>query len=279
MINRELYSPELEKTYWWFRGRRAILSRLLSRFVSGAQSRSLKILEVGCGTGGNFEVLSQHGHVVGLDIALGAFAHSEGQWPLVLGDGLRLPFREQTFDAVFALDLLEHLEDDGALLREFSRVLRDDGSLVLTVPAVKSLWSGHDVALAHWRRYARKELVGKVNSAGFQIRKLTFALGLLFPLIYVFRKLQNLFFKLGRRKQHPAGIVRLPRLLNGLFVLLLKLEAGILPWVSLPFGVSLVCVATKSRRKAELPPGRESAGLVPDPPPNQEGQAAHNGEQ
>jgi len=226
-----------------------MLTRLLSHFLRHQEGQGLRVLEVGCGTGGNLEMLSRRGDVVALDVSHHALRVCDQQCRLVLGDAQRLPFKPGTFDAIFALDLLEHLENDKDLLHELFRALKDEGCLVLTVPAVKSLWSGHDVALGHFRRYGREELLDKVRDAGFQVTKLTFALSLLFPFIYLFRKAQNLQFRIGRARQHPTGLVQLPRPVNAAFVLFLKLEALLLPWVSLPAGVSLVCIASKHRSR------------------------------
>jgi ubiquinone/menaquinone biosynthesis C-methylase UbiE len=180
-------------------------------------------LDLGCGTGGSFSLLRNFGTVIGLDVSPLAlkFAKEKGMKHLVLGSAENLPFADNCLDLVAALDVLEHLDDDCQALREIWRVLKPNGAFVFTVPAFMSLWSVHDIALAHKRRYAICPLL---------------------PAVFVFRKMQNLFMR-GRK---PAtALIELPSPLNRLLIELLRLEATLIPFVRLPFGVSLVGLAEK----------------------------------
>ncbi|MER3501143.1 MAG: methylase [Candidatus Fervidibacterota bacterium] len=233
----------LEDRYWWFVGRRYIVRALALRFWRPCSNPAL-ILDLGCGTGGSFALLRRWGMVVGLDpseVAL-QFARQRGIKALVQGDGHFLPFANERFDLVAVLDVLEHLDDDERALREIWRVLKPGGAMVFTVPAFMSLWSVHDIALAHRRRYLYSDLFRKVGQAGFAVRQLSYAICLLMPAVFVFRKGQNW---LMRGKAPATALIELPDFLNRLLIALLRGEATILPFLRLPFGVSLVGVAEK----------------------------------
>lgn len=234
---------KLEDRYWWFVGRRFIVGALLRRFWRPPDNPPL-ILDLGCGTGGTFPLLRRFGTVVGLDASLTAlrFAYRRGKTTLVLGDGQHLPFASASFDLVAVLDVLEHLDDDEGALREIFRVLKKGGAVVFTVPAFMSLWSVHDIALEHRRRYLVGELAAKLRRAGFHIRQLSFAICPVLPVVFVFRKVQNW---LMRGKEAATALIELPDPFNRLLIALLQLEAVLLPHCRLPFGVSLVGVAEK----------------------------------
>jgi SAM-dependent methyltransferase len=142
---------DLEETYWWFVGRRAILERVLRRF--GKHGRVA--VDVGCGSGRNLQLLSSYADfVIGLDRSSTALelAASHGL-AAARADGRAVPLASSSVDLLSSLDVLEHLDEDQLALEEFHRVLRPDGLLLLTVPAYRFLWSEHDEALMHRRRY------------------------------------------------------------------------------------------------------------------------------
>ncbi len=220
MISTDRYSKHLETHHWWWRSRRALVESLL------AGQHDLRILEVGCGLGGNLPVLATHGQVVGLDIA--------GQPPL-LGDAESLPFREGAFDLVVCMDVLEHLDDDLAL-EEMAEVLKPGGELLVTVPASPRLWSDHDRALGHRRRYTRPGLRGLLLEHGFEPVFLSYFAAALYPIALV-----------QRRRQLWNGLEWAPpRWVNGLLQGYMALERFWLKdevWGSLPFGTSLYALA------------------------------------
>ncbi|MCX7967070.1 MAG: class I SAM-dependent methyltransferase [Armatimonadetes bacterium] len=239
----------LEDRYWWFVGRRFIVSSLIRNFWK-PQTNPALILDLGCGTGGSFSLLKNFGTVVGLDNSLVAvkFARKRGMKLLLLGDAQVLPFEENCFDLVAVLDVLEHLDDDCQALREIWRVLKPNGAVVFTVPAFMSLWSVHDIALAHKRRYLYREIHDKFIQAGFQLRHLSYAICPLLPIVFVFRKIQNL---LMRNKEPATALIELPKPLNRSLIALLQLEAALIPFLRLPFGVSLVGFAEKPPMRGE----------------------------
>jgi SAM-dependent methyltransferase len=165
---RKMY--ELEGKYWWWVGRRRILRTILNKLSLG----SIVILDVGCGTGANLSCLRDYGTVTGVDISESAidFCKKRGFNNVVQGDAEKLDFEDNTFDLITALDLLEHLDDNRAL-GEFHRVLKPAGYLVVTAPAFDFLWSQHNEALHHKRRYTRGGLRNVLESHGFVIEKLS----------------------------------------------------------------------------------------------------------
>ena len=234
---------KLETTYWWHVGRRQILKTLIRKFVLPTR-RNKQILDAGCGTGETTKFLSQFGKVTGIDASKQAieFCKTRKLRNIWQSTAENLPFEEGFFDLITMLDLLEHIENSTQALKESYRVLKAGGFLLITVPAHQSLWSGHDVALHHKRRYSKKQLKTAIESAGFTVKKISFAVTILFLPILGYRTLQKIFFK---NKLPQTSYVILPDWLNTTFINLLKLEAWVLKYGNLPFGTSLICIAEK----------------------------------
>ncbi len=235
---------DLEDRYWWFVGRRHIVSSLLR--VKAHLSHTCRTLDLGCGSGGNLKVLSAMGAVFGADRSEQALqlCARRGDFLLILADGEDIPAKDCCFNLVTALDVLEHIEDDQAVLREMYRILKPGGRALITVPAYPSLWSEHDEALHHKRRYRLRELHQKAELAGFRVEKLSHAICAVLAPVYLLRWMQRL--RPGRQPSTPkTGLVELPAFPNWLLVEYLRLESFLIPRVNLPFGVSIVCLAAK----------------------------------
>ncbi|MEN6304801.1 MAG: methyltransferase domain-containing protein [Armatimonadia bacterium] len=237
---QELY--ELEDFYWWFIGRRELVRDLVRRYSPDPGQR---LLDAGCGTGGTLHQLEGRGALYGCDRSQYALTCClrRGLGCVSLADVTSLPYDPDTFGVVVSCDVLEHVPDDRAAVAEMVRVLRPGGHLVLTVPAHRFLWSEHDEALAHLRRYSAKELRALLQEAGLQVVKLSPVVVIAFPPILLFRLLQRL-----RRRQpdEPKTDLRvLPAPLNKLLIWALRLENWLLRYLNLPVGTSLVAVARK----------------------------------
>ena len=158
----------VQRHHWWYRGRRALLSRLVPRLLR--RDRRARILDVGSGVGVNARLLARFGDVVLVDESPEALsrARAGSALPCCRGDAVRLPFRDGAFDLACALDVLEHLEDDEGALRELARVIAPGGRLLIMVPAFDFLWGPQDDVSHHVRRYRRAEIVERVRAAGFR---------------------------------------------------------------------------------------------------------------
>src|SRR5213592_1652567 len=236
----EMY--KLESFYWWFVARRKLLESLIED-ISRKYNRPT-ILDVGCGTGINFSVLSKYGDTFSSDASEEAlsFSKSRGIDGLVRSQVESLPFVSSTFNIVTALDVLEHIDDDLKALDELLRISKDGGVLVITVPAYGFLWSEHDEALHHRRRYAASELRNKLTNAGFEVERITYYITFLFlPILFV-RFVQSISKKSVRAK---TSHIILPGWLNSLLIAILGFERVLLRRMNFPFGVSIVCLARK----------------------------------
>ncbi len=155
-----------------------------------------------------------------------------------LGDALRLPYPGDSYDLLTAFDLLEHLPDDVAAIREWRRVLKPGGFLLISSPAYQWLFGPHDKELSHYRRYSRPELINELSRAGFQTVFSSYCFMFTFP-IFVAQRL------LSRGLKRSAGYNPAPAWINQPLIWLGYLEAQLMRWFSLPFGSSIVVLARK----------------------------------
>lgn len=220
----------LEERHWWYAERRVILRRLLKRRRTGGWAA-----DVGAAAGGNTRVLESLGwRPVAFEYSeIGArLARSRGL-DVSRADAHALPLQSDSMGVVTAMDVLEHLEDDLQAARELYRVLRQDGVLVVAVPADPTLWSAHDEAVSHLRRYTRETLREVLESAGFTIVELWSWNVLLRPLAV-----------LKRRNSPGSDLEQVPQMLNAALRGVVVLER-FLP-VRNRRGVSIFCVAVRS---------------------------------
>lgn len=235
------------QSHWWVRARQDIFARLLDDLVPLPEDAT--ILDVGPGYGVNIPVLEKRGRLCALDTDIHSLlsCRALGAPDVVLGDAERLPVADRAVHLVTALDVIEHLDDDRAALGEFRRVLRPDGWLLLTVPALRILWGRQDVVSEHRRRYHRRQLQDLLTAAGFEPLRLTYFNTLLFPPVLLVRLLMRPF--LSRTQEHGRSDFGFPLPL-GLGHLLGRLFASEARWLvrhDLPVGVSLLCLARPAR--------------------------------
>jgi SAM-dependent methyltransferase len=242
---------QLEDNYWWFEGSmRFILSALND---TPARERG-RILDAGCGTGGLLRHLA-HKNAWGVEIASDGIrlCRERGLGNVLQASITALPFQTNSFDLVLSIDVLVHqwVPDDVGALREIHRVLVPGGFLLLQVAAYRALWSAHDVATLTRHRYTRGELAEKVKRAGFDTIRITYRNTLLSPLAILVKLLR----RAGADTATKGDLVALPRLMDRTLFFLLAFENYVARRVSLPFGVSIFCIARKplSRKHRRAP--------------------------
>lgn len=249
---------DFERWHWWFQGRRRILASILEREFARQRAGGRvprRVVSIGCGPAAGLDwlvpLLGGDGLVIGIDADPSGALRSCHERVQALPSGVAFayghaeaaPVRSASCDAVLALDLIEHLEDDAAGLAEAVRLVQPEGFLLVTVPAFESLWGNQDVVSHHKRRYTASSLARTFERAGVSLSWLTYFNTVLFPAIAAVRWSRRL---LG----HGAGPVSdfdqgRPGRLNDLLARLFAAERHVLGGVRLPFGVSLLAVARR----------------------------------
>jgi SAM-dependent methyltransferase len=233
-----------EDNHWWFTARRIIIDKVLKAHFPDRENA--EILEVGCGSGGNLELLSNFGkvHAMDLDEYCIEIANKRNICHVKHGSlPDDLPFDER-FELICMFDVLEHIEDDQKALKTVSESLGDEGVLLITVPAYSFLWSSHDVALNHKRRYVKKRLLDILASAGFRAVYSTYFNSFLMPVVLLVRVFNNFV-----RKSRGDDLKTSSEFVNKLLSRVFSGEKYFIPRFSLPFGVSILIVAKKNNEK------------------------------
>lgn len=232
-----------EDHHWWFVGRRAVISALLDRIEIPADAR---ILEAACGTGGNLYVLAERGTVAAFEPheearRMAVHKHPDGE--VVDGElPFRIPFGAEAFDLVVALDVLEHVNEDGAALRALVGRVRPGGAILVTVPAIQALWGSHDRRLHHVRRYDKARLLRLIDDVDMEIELLTYFNTVLAPIAFGYRLLKRALGRdLGNQERVP------PPLVNRLLAWLFRLERHLVRRGTLPAGLSLGVILRRPR--------------------------------
>jgi SAM-dependent methyltransferase len=236
---------EAEDTQWWYVGQRAIAHALLEPVLAGFAegARPLRILDAGCGTGGNLVPLARLGQAVGIDLAPEGIRLCRERGVRALRARVEsLPFPCGCFDAVTSFDVIYHewVADDGAAVAEMARVLRPGGVLLVRVPALRLLWGAHDIEVQSRHRYTRGELVALLEGCGLHVERTTYCNSVLFPLLLARRTLDRL---LGRR---GSDVGFLPDPLERAFRRVLLAEAALVRrGLVLPLGASVAALARR----------------------------------
>jgi SAM-dependent methyltransferase len=227
----------LEKKHWWFSARRTIVDYFLSKLNLPTDT---KILEAGCGTGGNLSLLAQYGQVFAIESNEMAREFASQNPDAEVKAGMLpndIPFQNEKFDLIVLLDVLEHLEEDARSLQALSGRVKAGGYLVVTVPALPLLWSQHDDKHHHYRRYVKTGLRQLVENADFKIIKLSYFNFFLFPMVLLTRLLQ-------RASKKAQDDLSLPSpWFNWLLKKIFASERYLINILSLPIGVSLILIA------------------------------------
>jgi len=238
----------LERTHWWFKVREKIIEDVIEAHIS--ISGSLSILNVGAATGKTSEMLGKYGTVKSIeyDEDCCRFTSQKLNIPIIHGSILGLPFPDNSFDLVCAFDVIEHVEDDSAGVKEMERVCKSAGCIFITVPAFAELWSHHDVVNQHFRRYRMSQILNLFHSLknGRVIYKSYFN-SLLFPPVFAFRKLTKIMPERWVRRDSGSDFsVTQSGLINKLLFNVFNFERLLLKFIKFPAGVSIMFLWEKS---------------------------------
>ena len=232
----------VERTHWWFTGRRSLLGALLSSLKIDKYSLAV---DVGCGVGSNILLLNSLGfRVVGVDSEIYGLSLAQKNLPkvpFVNADLMMLPFKTNSIGFILALDVLEHLDEDLIGIKEVYRTLKPGGKVIFTAPAFRFLWGIQDEVGMHKRRYLKKELNRKVKDQGFRVLKSSYFNFFLFFPIFLARRLIHL----SGLKVESENKINSP-IINSFLKTIFSLESYVLRCFSFPFGVSIFCIARKS---------------------------------
>ena len=243
-MDRAIYDrmAEIDRDHWWFVARRRIIARLIESYRP--KPAPLKILEVGAGTGSNLELLQSFGTVDAIEPDDGARALAEARSGLKLKGGYlpHVPLDDGAYDLIVLLDVLEHIPRDVEALAYLKHKLAPGGRIIVTVPGSPWMWSAHDVAHHHQRRYTGAGLKRVFRDAGLRPRYLTHFNSLLFPLIAGVRLAGKLLGRGGGDDAMPPAPV------NAALKAIFAAERHWMAILSIPFGVSIAIVAEPTIR-------------------------------
>jgi SAM-dependent methyltransferase len=238
----------VEDKHWWFIGRRHILDKVIRQLKL---PENAKILEAGCGTGGNLQMLARHGQVEAMELEETAREFANKRQVTAVRYGSLpdiIPFENEKYDLIVAFDVIEHIDDDVTALEALRNHLKPGGWLVLTVPAFQFLWSHHDDINHHRRRYRLKGLQQVVRKADFAVHYSSYFNTFLFPLVTAVRTLQKLLRidKKSKNKSQISSDLTLPsEPVNKFLSILFAQERHLISKFRLPFGVSALLVGQK----------------------------------
>lgn len=235
-----------QNLHWWYVARKEIV-RDFAAHNQAFESDNVTILDVGCGMGVMLDALREHGEVFGTDMNEESVEYCrECQPEGISKDHIRVgylpdqvPFENGSFDCIFALDVLEHVEDEAAAVQTIHDLLKSNGRLIITVPALMSLWSYNDELNHHFRRYDKKQLVAALKRAGFTVDKCSYYNSFLFLPAFLVRKIKNLL----HIQESDIPDIDHDTLVNRLLKKIFAAEKYVLRKHSFPVGVSLIAAA------------------------------------
>jgi SAM-dependent methyltransferase len=234
---------QYEQTHWWHVARRELIQRTLDRYVTSPDAT--RWLDVGCGTGVLLHSYPRIANRLGLEMDAGSVERARAKGLDVRRVEPRWDFTEYgRFDLVTLCDVIEHVEEDREAIAAVREVLNPGGQVLVTVPALQSLWSAHDVLNHHYRRYDRRMLLSRFDPALWDVRWASYFSSFLFPMIWGFRQLKN--WRYGTDpKVAPTDMKAGNAVLDRVFLGVFRAEVACLRAGNMPVGSSLILVARK----------------------------------
>lgn len=239
-----------EKNLWWYKNLRLFLKQELNKLIKQRQKKQIKILDAGCGTGGNLKMLQKIGFkkTFGFDVSKKAisFCKKRELKNIKLGSINKIPFEKNSFDIVICINVLESQEVNlKKAFKELIRVLKPKGSLLLVLSAHQYLLSEHDLAVHSVQRFNKKKVLKYFSSSKSKIVWQKYYFFFLFPFIAIIRILKNILFKLKGSKKPQSDVKKSVKWLNSLFYSITKKEADLAKYISFPWGSSLFVLIKK----------------------------------
>lgn len=240
------WTRRAEETHFWFRAFSWFLGPVIDA-ISGGR-RDLRIVDCGCGTGRNADLLSPYGRLVGFDLSeTGTRMTRARGLAVVRADAAQAPFLSGSFDLATSFDVMQCFAADQTAVREMARMLRPGGSVVMTMAALEVLRGDHSELWQEVRRYTPSSARALVEQAGLRVERISFLYGSLFPIVLTVRVAQRILRRLrGPRPGSDIGVPSPP--INAALTAILRLEAGVSRLVPAPVGSSLLVVARKAGR-------------------------------
>lgn len=231
---------ESGNSYWWFAGKNNLVLESIAG-ISKQLPKNPLILDIGCGRGEFLEKLARIGKAVAIDDSdnlQGCVNPHNGH--LIQCDGTDLCFKNETFDLILMLDILEHFEDDYSSLTQAYSKLKAGGYLLITVPAVPYLFGNHDRLLKHFRRYSKRTLSQLIRKTGFKVERLTHWNFFLYLPIFIVRMIKR------QVNDQSSDVYPLPPWINQALTRLIFLETFFITrGIGFPFGINLLGILRK----------------------------------
>ncbi|MBL7058561.1 class I SAM-dependent methyltransferase [Patescibacteria group bacterium] len=237
--------------HFWYKARTIAINNFLKQKLK-TYSSNRQILEIGCGTGINIATLNKYGIVTGLDINKDSIqiAKELGCKRIIQADVEKYKLEPNSFDTICAFDCLEHIKNDHAALENIYQALKPNGYLFLSAPSYPLLFSSHDIAMMHQRRYSKNDILSKFNKVNFVNTEFYYWNSILLPAIGTVRLIKRLLFMFLRKVDHKSEAVSHSPILNKLLFTILNIENKIIQKkIYLPFGLSTFIIAQKNETK------------------------------
>lgn len=238
---------KIKKDHFWYKARKNFIDCLLSKYLLNKKYNKevLEILEIGCGTGYQQNIITKYGNYTGIEKNNQAVLENKGG--IIINSSLEDFISEKKYEVICLFDVLEHIEKDSEALQKINKLLNKNAYFFLSVPAKKYLFGEHDIAMEHYRRYEKKEIKKLLKKNNFIVKEIVYWNFLLFSPIALFRILKRFYQKNSKKKiKYQSEAKNLPKIINKLLFLILNFENKLIKLgIKFPFGLSLYVVAQK----------------------------------